>query len=83
MEKTQFIKQRSPELLIQELKEELKARISEGLYLVKDIRAEEKDNFRARCALYAYEDIFNLIIAMEEDENIDIEESPFIGEIND
>lgn len=73
MQNQHLIKQRSPELLLQELKAELKVRMEEYLAIVKDVRAEDKDNLRARCSLFAYEDVYSLIVAMEEEEYVDVD----------
>jgi hypothetical protein len=47
--------------------------MEEYLVIVKDVRSEDKDNLRARCSLFAYEDVYSLIVAMEEEEYVDVE----------
>lgn len=78
MKNMHLIKKRSPESVIQELKAELTARIEDCLLLVKDIRSPELDNLRARCKLYAYEDIVSLLLSMEEEEDVEFEPT-FVG----
>lgn len=66
-----YIQKRTPEIIIKELRQEIDLRVKDAIELVKDMRVEDREAFRYRCMLFAYEDIQSLLSSLEEEEEVD------------